>query len=62
MSDECIRHKCFFIGGETAEMPGIYTDGSYDIVGTMIGTVEPEKVVNGERITESSRVWGIRSN
>ena len=62
MSDECVRHKCFLIGGETAEMPGIYTDGSYDIVGTMIGTVEPEKVVNGERITESSRVWGIRSN
>ena len=62
MSEECIRHNCFLIGGETAEMPGIYTDGSYDIVGTMIGSVSPNKIVSGENITEASRVWGIRSD
>ena len=54
MSEECIRHKCFLIGGETAEMPGIYTDGSYDIVGTMIGSVSPDRIVNGDNITETS--------
>ena len=62
MSAECIAHNCFLIGGETAEMPGIYTDGSYDIVGTMIGSVAPEDIVNGDNISETSRVWGIRSS
>ena len=62
MSEECIRHKCFLIGGETAEMPGIYTDGSYDIVGTMIGSVSPDRIVNGDNITETSKVWGIMSD
>ena len=62
MSDECIRHNCFLIGGETAEMPGIYTDGSYDIVGTMIGTVSQENIVDGDSICENSKVWGIRSD
>lgn len=62
MSAECIAHNCFLIGGETAEMPGIYTDGSYDIVGTMIGSVAPDDIVNGDKINETSRVWGIRSS
>jgi phosphoribosylaminoimidazole synthetase len=62
MSDECIRHNCFLIGGETAEMPGIYTDGSYDIVGTMIGTVSQKNIVDGDSICENSKVWGIRSD
>ena len=53
MSAECIAHNCFLIGGETAEMPGIYTDGSYDIVGTMIGSVAP-LIVNGDNINETS--------
>lgn len=61
MSEECITNNCFLIGGETAEMPGIYTEGSYDIVGTMIGTVDKSEIIDGYAINSSSKVYGLRS-
>ena len=61
MSEECITNNCFLIGGETAEMPGIYTEGSYDIVGTMIGTVDKSEIIDGYSINSSSKVYGLRS-
>ena len=61
MSEECITNNCFLIGGETAEMPGIYTEGSYDIVGTMIGTVDKNDIIDGYSINASSKVYGLRS-
>ena len=46
--DVCRKHNCVLIGGETAEMPGVYRDNAYDIVGTMIGSVNQEKIIDGK--------------
>jgi phosphoribosylformylglycinamidine cyclo-ligase len=42
-------------------MPGIYTEGSYDIVGTMIGTVDKSEIIDGYTINSNSKVYGLRS-
>ena len=49
MSDALIKHKCPLMGGETAEMPDVYNDNSYDIVGTMIGKINEENIIDGKR-------------
>lgn len=49
MSDALIRHNCPLMGGETAEMPDVYNDNSYDIVGTMIGKINEENIIDGKR-------------
>lgn len=46
----CRENGCALLGGETAEMPGIYAKGEYDLVGTMVGSVHAKKVVTGETI------------
>ena len=49
MSDALIKHQCPLMGGETAEMPDVYNDNSYDIVGTMIGKINEENIIDGKR-------------
>ena len=56
MVSVCREHNCVLIGGETAEMPGVYHDNSYDIVGTMIGSVNSDNLINGKEMIQSGDV------
>lgn len=58
----CRENNCALIGGETAEMPGLYTEGEYDMSGTIVGVVEKERVINGSRITRGDILIGLKSS
>ncbi|HRZ87053.1 MAG TPA: phosphoribosylformylglycinamidine cyclo-ligase [bacterium] len=62
LAEGCRRVGCSLIGGETAEMPGMYGHGEYDLVGTIIGAVERSKIVDGSRIRPGDAVIGLPSN
>jgi phosphoribosylformylglycinamidine cyclo-ligase len=58
----CLENRCVLLGGETAEMPGFYADGEYDIAGFIVGVVDKEKVIDGRRIKEGDVVLGLPSD
>ncbi len=58
----CREVGCALIGGETAEMPGLYTGGDYDLVGFIIGVVEKEKVIMGKTIVVGDTIIGLPSS
>ena len=57
----CRESNCALLGGETAEMPGMYADGEYDLAGFVVGVVDRRKVINGSRITGGDVVIGLSS-
>lgn len=57
----CRENGCALIGGETAEMPGFYAEDEYDISGTIVGVVEKDKVINGEKVQKGDILLGLRS-
>src|SRR5206468_4052067 len=57
----CKENGCALIGGETAEMPGFYADGEYDIAGFIVGVVERVKVVDGRAIVPGDVLIGLPS-
>ncbi len=57
----CAENNCALLGGETAEMPGLYPIGEYDLVGTIVGSVEKEKIITGETIQPGDVVIGLPS-
>lgn len=57
----CRHNGCALLGGETAEMPGVYAAGEFDLAGTIVGRVRPEHVIDGARITAGDAVWGLPS-
>ena len=61
VSDGCIQAGCALIGGETAEMPGMYTDGEYDIAGYTTGVVEKSKLIDGTKVKVGDVLVGIAS-
>jgi phosphoribosylformylglycinamidine cyclo-ligase len=57
----CSDNSCVLLGGETAEMPGFYTAGEYDIAGFIVGIVDREKVIDGQRIEKGDTVLALPS-
>ncbi|MFA7464639.1 MAG: phosphoribosylformylglycinamidine cyclo-ligase [Syntrophales bacterium] len=58
----CAEAGCALIGGETAEMPGFYPDGKYDLAGFCVGVVEAERLIDGSGISVGDRVIGLASS
>jgi phosphoribosylformylglycinamidine cyclo-ligase len=58
----CLENQCVLIGGETAEMPGIYADGEFDLAGTIIGIVERDLLITGTGIEPGDLVLGLASS
>jgi phosphoribosylformylglycinamidine cyclo-ligase len=57
----CANNGCALIGGETAEMPGMYQDGEYDIAGTIVGIVEKSKMLTGSKVKKGDRLIALPS-
>jgi len=58
----CIQAGCPLIGGETAEMPGMYKEGDYDIAGFCVGAVERNNIIDGRNIGSGDVIVGLESN
>src|SRR5271163_2118683 len=62
IADACKHNGCALIGGETAEMPGFYPDGEYDLAGFIVGAVEREKIITGKDVQPGDVILGLASN
>ena len=62
IADGCVSGNCSLIGGETAEMPGMYQSGHYDIAGFAVGVVEKSKLITGEKVKEGDTLIGLTSS
>lgn len=62
ISEGCLEAMCSLIGGETAEMPGFYSYGKYDIAGFALGVVEKNEIIDGSKIKENDVLIGIESS
>jgi phosphoribosylformylglycinamidine cyclo-ligase len=62
MSAACLENGCALIGGETAEMPGFYAPGEYDMAGFIVGVVERDRLITGERLRPGDTLLGLRSS
>ncbi len=62
VADGCRQGKCALLGGETAEMPGMYADGEYDLAGFCVGIADQEKLVDGKNIVAGDAVIGLASS
>ena len=62
LAQGCRNTGCALVGGETAEMPGIYAGEEYDLAGFIVGGVERDRIVDGSRIQVGDQVWGLPSS
>jgi phosphoribosylformylglycinamidine cyclo-ligase len=59
MSQACRENGVALVGGETAEMPGVYRDGEHDIAGSITGVVEKDKIITGEKVAAGDIILGF---
>lgn len=62
VANGCVKGEMALIGGETAEMPGFYEDGEYDIAGFAVGVVERDEIIDGREIKEGDVILGLASS
>ncbi len=62
VAEGCRQSGCALIGGETAEMPGMYTDGEYDIAGFTCGVVEKSELIDGSKVKVGDVLVGVASS
>ncbi len=62
LSNGCRYAGCALIGGETAEMPGLYNEAEYDLAGTIVGIVDRSRIIDGSAIREGDSIIALRSS
>jgi phosphoribosylformylglycinamidine cyclo-ligase len=62
IAEACRHNGCALIGGETAEMPGFYPEGEYDLAGFIVGVVDRERLITGEKVEAGDVLIGLPSN
>jgi len=62
LSHACRNARCALIGGETAQMPGMYEKGEYDLAGCIVGVVDRARITDGEKIKPGDMILGLASN
>jgi phosphoribosylformylglycinamidine cyclo-ligase len=62
ITNGCLQARCSLIGGETAEMPGLYKEGDYDLAGFVVGVVDRSQIIDGSDIAVGHRLIGIASS
>jgi phosphoribosylformylglycinamidine cyclo-ligase len=62
IAQACREVGCSLVGGETAEMPGIYSEGNYDLVGFIVGAVEKKNIIDGSSIAPDDVILGLPSS
>lgn len=62
IAEGCMENECALIGGETAEMPGLYTAPDYDLAGFIVGAVEEQKILGSARVRKGDALIGFESS
>jgi phosphoribosylformylglycinamidine cyclo-ligase len=62
IAEGCRQAKCSLVGGETAEMPGLYTGGDYDLAGFVVGIVNRDAIIDGSEINVGNKIIGLAAS
>lgn len=62
VTEGCLQSDCALVGGETAEMPGFYKEGDYDIAGFAVGIADKDEIIDGSKIEVGDKIVGIASS